>query len=112
MPENELNERSRTMRLGEIEVGMSPEKLLFWRKRYCREGRDKISEGRVPSRRLERRLRTLKAFNFPRVFEGMGPRSPAAGSRRENTRDPSEKQVTPGQEVQIGVEGSHFNFLP
>lgn len=107
-----LNERSRTVSLGEKEVGMPPEKLLCWRKSNCREGMDRISEGRFPLRRLERRLRTLKASNFPRMLAGMGPTSPTPGSRSSSTRVPSGLQVMPTQDEQIGVTALQLSFRP
>jgi len=106
----ELNERSKTLSWEEKVVGMAPVKLLRWRKRNCREGREGISEGRFPLRRLERRLRTLRASNFPRVLAGIGPTSPTPGSRREATRVPSEVHLMPTQDVQIEVAGFQLKF--
>lgn len=69
-----------------------------------------MSEGSFPLRRFDRRLRTLRASNFPRVLAGIGPTSPTPGSRRERTRVPPLVQLMPTQDVQAGVAGFQLSF--
>lgn len=38
-----------------------------------REARERISDGRFPLRPLDRRLRTVRASSFTRVFDGIVP---------------------------------------
>jgi len=71
LPVKELKERSSTLSFKEKEVGTPPEKLLCWRKRFWSDGREVTSEGRSPSRTLDRRLRVLRASSLPRVFGGI-----------------------------------------
>lgn len=112
LPVNELKERSSNLRLGERAEGMTPEKLLFWRYMYWREGRDSTSDGRFPLRRFDRRLRIASEFSFPSKLAGIGPKRPTPGSRRANTRVLSKVQVMPAQEVQIAVEEFQLSCRP
>lgn len=102
LPVKELKERSRKLSLGESEEGISPEKLFCCRCTDWREGRERISDGRLPLRKLDRRLRIVSSSSFPRVLAGMGPYNPTPGSRRAITRVPFGSHDTPPQEEQIG----------
>lgn len=71
-----------------------------------------MSEGNVPLRRFDLRLRICNAVRLPSVFGGIGPLSPIAGSLRPNTRVPSEEQFMPTHEVQRLVVLFQLSFLP
>lgn len=76
------------------------------------EGRERISDGRTPLRKLDLRLRDVSASSLPRVLAGIGPLNPAPGSRSEMTRVPSDEHVTPIQEVQTDELAFQLSFLP
>lgn len=73
---------------------------------------DATSGGRPTVRRLDRRLNTCKASSLPSMFEGIGPKSPIAGSRSSRTRFPSGVHVTPTQDVQTWVVRVQLIFFP
>jgi hypothetical protein len=83
---------------------------LRWTYRYWSIGREVISDGRLPLRRLDLRLRAFRASSLPRVFDGIEPMSPTPGSRTEITRVPFGLQMMPTQEEQTGVAGSQIRL--
>uniref|UniRef100_A0A0A9F452 Uncharacterized protein n=1 Tax=Arundo donax TaxID=35708 RepID=A0A0A9F452_ARUDO len=46
----------------------------------CKEGSEVTSDGRLPVNRLDRKLNTWRESSLPRVFEGIAPMKPAAGT--------------------------------
>ena len=70
-----------------------------------------ISEGRDPLRKLDLRLKILRASSFPIVFNGIGPNRPWPGRWIAITRVPSSLQVMPTQEEQMGSVEFQFSFL-
>lgn len=69
-----------------------------------------ISEGRSPLKRLDLRLRILRAPNLPRVLDGIRPKNPTPGSLRASTLELSCVQVMPTQDVHIGLVEFQFRF--
>lgn len=60
-----------------------------------------ISDGIVPFRKFDRRLKILRASNFPMVFDGIEPNRPIPGRWIAVTCVRLLLQVIPTQEVQI-----------
>lgn len=110
LPEKLLEEISNAMSLGEIVEGIRPEKLFCCRFTYWSEGMERMSEGRFPLRPLEWRLRILRESSFPRLFSGIEPLNPAPGRWISMTLVPFWLQVTPAQDVQIGVDSLQFSL--
>jgi hypothetical protein len=63
-----------------------------------KEGSEVISDGRLPLNRLDLRLSTWRETSLPRVFGGMIPINPAAGTLRADTCDRSAVHITPCHE--------------
>lgn len=63
-----------------------------------KEGSEVISDGRLPLNRLDLRLSTWRVTSLPRVFGGITPISPAAGTLRADILDRSAAHVTPCHE--------------